>query len=102
MLTIPKAAKEFGIPYQTLLRLVHEGEIVKLEIPGRRSVLLDPADIQAFIDRVKSGSVIGSEDQKQPPEMALNKESRKHSQTVRNGRKSNLDHIFARGRKSCS
>jgi len=102
MLTIPKAAKSFEIPYPTLLRLVNEGHIPHLDIPGRRSALLDPADVQAWIDRSKSGSVSGSVDEKQPAQMAANKQSRKHVSNRRITRKSMYDEVFARKRTSCS
>lgn len=102
MLTIPKAAKKFGFPYQTLLRLVNENEIVSLDIPGRRTKMLDPDDVQAFIDRSKSGSIRGSEAKKQPSQVAPNQESQKASRKRQISRKSNLDYVFARGRKSCS
>jgi hypothetical protein len=102
MLTIPQAAREFGFPYWTLLRLVNEGEIVSLSIPGRRTKMLDPVDVQAFIERVKSGSVVGSVDSERPPQVALSKESPVLRKKRRSTRKSQFDHVFARKGKSCS
>jgi hypothetical protein len=59
LVTLPAAAKESGIPYSTLLRLANERLIPVVRIPGRRSALIDPADVAAWIQSLKTGAVPG-------------------------------------------
>jgi excisionase family DNA binding protein len=81
VVSVPQAAEATGIPYQTLLRLIHEEHLPAVSLPGRRSYLVDVEDLKALVERSKSGSIDGSEREVQPAQVALNKESR-------NGRKS--------------
>lgn len=60
LLSIPKAAEGSGIPYDTLIRLVHEAKVPAVKVPGRRAWLIDPDDVQAFIQSLKYGTNIGA------------------------------------------
>ena len=60
LLTIKAAAKSSGIGVGTLRRLIASGDVRSVRIPGRQFLLIDPADISAFIEASKSGSLSGS------------------------------------------
>jgi excisionase family DNA binding protein len=102
LLTVPQASKEYGIPYQTLLRLIHQKELIAVKLPGRRSFLLDPIDIEAMLNAAKTGSFDGSKGPNDIGQVALNKESQIQARPRSNRAKSSFDHVFERSGKSCS
>jgi|SRR5215471_9655544 len=57
LLTIAEAAKESGIPRGTMYRLVKEGKLRVVQLPGRRSFFIDPRDLEAMIEASKTGEV---------------------------------------------
>ena len=59
LLTIKAAAKASNIGYGTLRRVVKDGLITVVMLPGQRTPMLDPADIDRWIQSLKSGGVPG-------------------------------------------
>lgn len=59
-MTIRQSAKSCGVGYGTMLRLVKDGLVRSVQIPGRQYLLVDPADLTTFIEASKSGSLSGS------------------------------------------
>lgn len=99
-LTIPKAAKESGLPYSTLLRLVNGKHVRSIELPGRRSKLVDLDDVLQYLEAVKSGGTVsGTEVEKEASQTAPNKGSRKTSRVAVPGDKySWMDDFTAKGK----
>lgn len=56
-----KAAKLSGIPYRVLLTMIQEHEIPSVDLPHRANPMIDVADLSAFIQVRKSGTVLGTE-----------------------------------------
>lgn|GEM_PF-5871591 len=94
--TIPEAAKECGIPYTTLLRLVNLGEVRVLSIPGRRSKLIDMADLDTYLEGCKSGSIGGSISDEKLTNMAQNEQSQKPRKRISKRVNSNWQKEFSR------
>jgi len=61
-----------GIAYAEMLRLMHSGSLPFIQLPGRRSYLIDMADLDALIDASKSGTVPGTEAQAKPVKVVEN------------------------------
>ena len=57
LLKIAEASEQSGIPKGTLYRLVKEGKLRIVHLPGRRSFLIDPRDLEAMIEASKTGEV---------------------------------------------
>lgn len=55
MLTYKQACAKAGISMSQLYRLMRAGEITPLK-PGPRIRRIDPADIKAYVDRLKAAS----------------------------------------------
>jgi hypothetical protein len=49
-----KAAQLSGIPYRILLALLRDGKIPSVELPGRRTAMVDLVDIEEFIQGAKT------------------------------------------------
>jgi len=81
-----KAAEFLGVGPGTVRRLIHEGVLPKVAIPGRRSYLVDMADLEALNVAFKSGSVPGSKSKTEQPQVeqtaALKKQSPKRKRAV--------------------
>lgn len=58
--SVPETSRLSGIPYDTLLRLIHEEKLRAVRLPGRRSFLIDPVDLECLIEASKSGSKVGT------------------------------------------
>lgn len=63
LLTLPKAAKETGMPYGELLRLANAGILPAFKLPARRSWLIDLADLYAYLDTLKPATAPVTEDE---------------------------------------
>ena len=74
-----KAAEFLGVGPGTIRRLIHEGVLPKVEIPGRRSYLIDMADLQTLNETFKSGSVPGSKSKIESPQVEQNAALKKRS-----------------------
>ncbi len=61
LLTIKAAAKASNIGYGTLRRIVKDGLITVVMLPGQRTPMLDPADLDALIAASKVGTTAGTE-----------------------------------------
>lgn len=61
LLTIKAAAKASNIGYGTLRKIVKDRLITVVMLPGQRTPMLDPADLDAFIASSKVGSASGTE-----------------------------------------
>lgn len=70
--TVPQAAKESGIFYPTLLRLIREEKVRVVVLPGRKKALVDMADIDAFIAGAKSGLTGGQTEEIEPAQTVDN------------------------------
>jgi excisionase family DNA binding protein len=55
--TIAQAAAHFAIPKSAIYRLVREKHLRAVKFPGRRSVFIDPADLERLIESSKNGGV---------------------------------------------
>jgi len=53
--TIAQAAAHFAIPKSAIYRLVREKHLRVIKFPGRRSVFIDPADLECLIESSKKG-----------------------------------------------
>lgn len=61
LVTPPKASDRSGIPYDTMLRLIHEGALPTVKLPGRRGYFIDLNDLDALIERSKIvGTKVGT------------------------------------------
>ncbi len=60
LLKVAETSEARGIPYGTLLRLIHSGELPAVKLPGRRSYLIDPDDLDELIEASKTGTVAGT------------------------------------------
>ncbi len=69
LLTVRDISERLTIGYDEACRLVREGHIPHVDIPGRRNWRIRPEDLEAFI----SGSVTGSKVESELPEVAPNK-----------------------------
>lgn len=96
LLTVPQAADESGIPYQTLLRLIREKQLPAVEIPGRRSKLVDMDDVHRFIDERKTGSFPGAINHVEHTQVALNEQSQKNQKTGSKAAKYDWMHEYTR------
>lgn len=81
MTSLPKAAKAKGIGYEMLRRLVREGKVPVVNIPGRVHPLIDLADLDACADKWKSGSIGGSKEETEPTKTVENVALSNQSQT---------------------
>jgi len=57
LLKIAEASEQSGIPKQTMYRLVKEGKLRVVHLPGRRSFFIDPRDLEAMIEASKTGEI---------------------------------------------
>ena len=57
LLKIAEASEQSGISKFTLYRLVKEGKLRIVHLPGRRSFFIDPRDLEAMIEASKTGEV---------------------------------------------
>lgn len=85
LLRANQVAERLNISYGAVLQLIHAQELPTVQLPGRRSHRIDESDVQAFIERLKSGTVPGTEDEAKPTQTAPNKESRERSRKKKNG-----------------
>jgi excisionase family DNA binding protein len=53
--TIAQAAAHFAIPKSAIYRLVREKHLRAVKFPGRRSVFIDPVDLEQLIESSKKG-----------------------------------------------
>ncbi len=60
LLKVAESSEARGIPYGTLLRLIHSGQLPAVKLPGRRSYLIDPDDLDELIEASKTGTVAGT------------------------------------------
>jgi len=49
LLKAKEVAARLSIGYHEVLRLIHQGHLVSVKIPGRRSYLVDERDLEEFI-----------------------------------------------------
>lgn len=70
--TVYEAEAERGIPYATLLRLIHAGDLPAVKLRGRRRYLIDRADLDALIQASKT---TGRVDQKVDQTPVMNAEN---------------------------
>jgi len=70
--SVPAMAKASGISYWTLLRLIHESKLPAVQIPGRRAYLIDPADLDDFIESFKTGTKTGTKSHIKAPKTTKN------------------------------
>src|SRR5215467_6075224 len=55
LLTLYEAERERNIPYHTLRRLIDSGDLPAVKLPGRRRKFIDLCDLDALIERSKTG-----------------------------------------------
>ncbi len=53
LLSVREAASRLRIGYNTMLDLIHAGKVAVVRLPGRRSLLVDPRDLDTLIDASK-------------------------------------------------
>src|SRR4030095_13944038 len=93
--TIAQAAAHFAIPKSAIYRLVRDKHLRVIKFPGRRSVFIDPADLECLIESSKKGgddswANSGPIDEKEPFQAIENRASeneRKRAGNARNGGK---------------
>lgn len=54
LITAPAAAKYLGVNYRLVTRLINEKRLPVIRIPGRRSVLIEQADLDRLIQSWKT------------------------------------------------
>jgi excisionase family DNA binding protein len=87
--TIAQAAAHFAIPKSAIYRLVREKHLRAVKFPGRRSVFIDPADLECLIESSKKGGEeswanSGPIGQNKPFQTFENRESENEPKRIRN------------------
>jgi excisionase family DNA binding protein len=87
--TIAQAAIHFAIPKSAIYRLVREKHLRAVKFPGRRSVFIDPADLECLIESSKkggndSGANSGPINEKEPFQAVENREADNERKRIRN------------------
>lgn len=72
LLSIREAGKARGIGYHTISRLVREGKLTAVWLPGRQFALIDIADLDRLIKASKVGPKAGPETSEDAAELCKN------------------------------
>jgi excisionase family DNA binding protein len=77
LLTVRETARKLRIGYASTLRLIHDGHIPAIKFPDRRSLFVDEADVETFMEASKAGAETGAIDPEEQGKVVSNGQHRK-------------------------